>query len=86
MVGALQAQALHELLGRVPAARRTHNNGKQPGNPEKAAAALLEALDSDDPPFRLLLGNMASETAVNRYESRLDGFRAIESVARGADD
>ena len=62
------------------------NNGKQPGNPEKAATALLDALDSDDPPFRLLLGNAAFETAVNRYEPRLDGFRRIESVARGADD
>lgn len=62
------------------------NNGQQPGNPEKAATALLDALDSDDPPFRLLLGNAAFETAVDRYESRLEGFRKIESVARGADD
>lgn len=62
------------------------NNGNQPGNPELAATALLDALDSDDPPFRLLLGAMAFETAVDRYESRLAGFKKIESIARGADD
>ena len=43
-------------------------------------------LARDDPPFRLLLGNLAYDVAVNRYESRLQEFRAGEHVARGADD
>jgi NAD(P)-dependent dehydrogenase (short-subunit alcohol dehydrogenase family) len=67
-------------------AQREENNGSQPGNPELAARALLETLDRDDPPFRLLLGNIAYDVAVDRYESRLAEFRAGEQVARGADD
>jgi NAD(P)-dependent dehydrogenase (short-subunit alcohol dehydrogenase family) len=67
-------------------AQREENNGSQPGNPELAARALLETLHGDDPPFRLLLGNIAYDVAVDRYESRLAEFRAGEQVARGADD
>src|SRR6478609_11244740 len=62
------------------------NNGSQPGNPDLAARALLDTLDRDDPPFRLLLGNVAYDVAVDRYETRLTEFRAGEQVARGADD
>ena len=57
-----------------------------PGNPELAAQALLDTLDRDDPPFRLLLGNVAYDVAVDRYEAQLSEFRAGEQVARGADD
>jgi NAD(P)-dependent dehydrogenase (short-subunit alcohol dehydrogenase family) len=67
-------------------AQQEENNGQQPGNPDLAARALLQTLDRDDPPFRLLLGNLAYEVATNRYESRLAEFRAGEQVARGADD
>jgi NAD(P)-dependent dehydrogenase (short-subunit alcohol dehydrogenase family) len=68
------------------AAQQEENNGSQPGNPELAARALLDTLDRDDPPFRLLLGNIAYDVAVDRYETRLKEFRAGEQVARGADD
>jgi NAD(P)-dependent dehydrogenase (short-subunit alcohol dehydrogenase family) len=62
------------------------NNGKQPGNPELAAKALLDTLEREDPPFRLLLGNVAYDVAVDRYEQRLAEFHAGEATARGADD
>jgi NAD(P)-dependent dehydrogenase (short-subunit alcohol dehydrogenase family) len=62
------------------------NNGSQPGNPDLAAQALLDTLHRDDPPFRLLLGNVAYDVAVDRYETRLTEFRAGEQVARAADD
>jgi len=68
------------------ASQQEENNGAQPGNPELAARALLDTLDRDDPPFRLLLGNVAYDVAVDRYETRLAEFRAGEQVARGADD
>lgn len=67
-------------------AQAEDNNGKQPGNPDLAAKALLDTLSRDDPPFRLLLGNVAYEVAVDRYEQRLAEFRAGEATARGADD
>lgn len=68
------------------ASQQEENNGSQPGNPELAAQALLDTLDRDDPPFRLLLGNVAYDVAVDRYETRLKEFRAGEQVARAADD
>jgi NAD(P)-dependent dehydrogenase (short-subunit alcohol dehydrogenase family) len=66
--------------------QQEENNGSQPGNPDLAAKALLDTLDRDDPPFRLLLGNVAYDVAVDRYETRLTEFRAGEQVARAADD
>jgi NAD(P)-dependent dehydrogenase (short-subunit alcohol dehydrogenase family) len=75
-----------EAIAERRAAQRDENNGSQPGNPDLAARALLETLDRDDPPFRLLLGNIAYDVAVDRYQSRLQEFRAGEAAARGADD
>jgi NAD(P)-dependent dehydrogenase (short-subunit alcohol dehydrogenase family) len=35
------------------------NNGGQPGDPHKAARAMIRAVESDDPPLRLMLGSDA---------------------------
>jgi len=32
------------------------SNGKQPGDPRKAALVMIEAVESDEPPLRLMLG------------------------------
>src|SRR5919199_1713885 len=42
-------------------------HGLQPGDPVKAAAAILQALDQDDPPLRLVLG----ADAIGNIERRL---------------
>src|SRR5690349_10052046 len=60
-----------EAIAQRRASQQEENNGAQPGNPELAAQALLATLDRDDPPFRLLLGNVAYDVAIDRYESRL---------------
>jgi NAD(P)-dependent dehydrogenase (short-subunit alcohol dehydrogenase family) len=48
-------------------------NGKQPGDPAKAAAALLHVASLPDPPLRVLLGtdayNAAEKSAIERLES-----------------
>ena len=68
------------------ASQQEENNGSQPGNPDLAAQALLHTLNRDDPPFRLLLGNVAYDVAIDRYQTRLTEFQAGEQVARAADD
>jgi NAD(P)-dependent dehydrogenase (short-subunit alcohol dehydrogenase family) len=83
---AIDAYQQVEAIAERRSAQREENNGAQPGNPDLAAQALLDTLDRDDPPFRLLLGNIAYDVAVDRYQSRLEEFRAGEAVARGADD
>lgn len=75
-----------DILNERRRAQAEANNGEQPGNPDLAARALLDTLEREDPPFRLLLGNVAYDVAVDRYEKRLDEFRAGEATARGADD
>ncbi len=86
-----RAEPLHayeqiEAFANRRATQREENNGRQPGNPNLAARALLDALDRPDTPFRLLLGNMAYDVAVDRYQSRLTEFRKGEPVARSVDD
>jgi NAD(P)-dependent dehydrogenase (short-subunit alcohol dehydrogenase family) len=82
----LDAYQRVETIAERRASQQEENNGTQPGNPDLAAQALLDTLRRDDPPFRLLLGNIAYDVAVDRYETRLKEFRAGEHVARGADD
>ena len=43
------------------------NDGRQPGDPVKAAQAIITALDADEPPLRLVLG----EDAIGNIRSRL---------------
>jgi NAD(P)-dependent dehydrogenase (short-subunit alcohol dehydrogenase family) len=49
-----------------------NNDGAQPGDPAKAAAAIIAALDADDPPLRLVLG----ADAIGNIERRLKGVAA----------
>src|ERR1700727_2864545 len=58
----------------------------EPIDAYQAIEAIADPLAREDPPFRLLLGNVAYDVAVDRYEARLKEFRAGEQVARGADD
>jgi hypothetical protein len=36
-------------------------NGRQPGGPDKAADAIIGAVESDAPPLRLVLGKYAND-------------------------
>lgn len=47
---------------------KTH--GTQPGDPEKGARLMIEAIESEEPPFRLLLGSDAVRFADEVMESR----------------
>lgn len=58
---------------------------RQPGDPARAAEALLRVVDSDEPPLRLVMGNGALDLAYQRYEERLAEWSAWEKVSRGTD-
>ena len=60
------------------------DDGKQPGDPAKAAAAILQALDSDDPPLRLALGNDAVDAISDALDNAKVELSAWESVGRSA--
>ncbi len=46
-------------------------DGTQPGDPDRAAAAIIEAVEADDPPLRLPLGQMALESIRAKLELQL---------------
>jgi NAD(P)-dependent dehydrogenase (short-subunit alcohol dehydrogenase family) len=67
--------------------RKEHDtaHGRQPGDPAKAAAALIQAVESGQPPFMLLLGNDASDG----FRAALDSLRTEvdtwETLSRSTD-
>jgi len=61
------------------------NNGKQPGDPQKAVEAIVRVADSPNPPLHLILGKIA----LTRFRDKLAGWNteiaAWEPVTLGAD-
>jgi NAD(P)-dependent dehydrogenase (short-subunit alcohol dehydrogenase family) len=57
----------------------------QPGDPAKAAAALLQALDSGKAPLRLALGNDAADLIAAYLDDSRAEFSAWEHVSRSTD-
>jgi len=61
------------------------DSGKQPGDPVRAVQAIVQAVESANPPHHLLLGNAAYKLAMAKVEELRAEFSAWEAVARGAD-
>jgi NAD(P)-dependent dehydrogenase (short-subunit alcohol dehydrogenase family) len=61
------------------------SSGKQPGDPVRAARAIIEAVASGRAPHHLLLGNDAFEGAMAKVDELRADFTAGEAVARAAD-
>ncbi len=61
------------------------DSGKQAGDPVRAVQAIVEAIESPNPPHRLLLGNNAYEAATAKLRTLATEFAAWEAVSRGAD-
>jgi NAD(P)-dependent dehydrogenase (short-subunit alcohol dehydrogenase family) len=55
---------------------------KQPGDPALAAQAILEALDADDPPLRLVLGADAIGNIRSRWEALREELDRWEAAGR----
>ncbi len=65
--------------------RRQRYSGRQPGDPAKAAAAILQLIDSDSPPAHLLLGNDAIDRVREKLALLKSEIDAWESVSRSTD-
>jgi NAD(P)-dependent dehydrogenase (short-subunit alcohol dehydrogenase family) len=67
--------------------RKEHDtvHGTQPGDPAKAAQAIMAAAASDEPPAFLLLGNDALSTYRRLAEARLDTIKKWEHVSTSTD-
>jgi NAD(P)-dependent dehydrogenase (short-subunit alcohol dehydrogenase family) len=60
-------------------------NGKQPGNPAKAAAAILHIAGLDQPPLRLLLGSDAVDIVEQTDLARMEADRKWRELSVSSD-
>ncbi|MFD1082683.1 oxidoreductase [Micromonospora andamanensis] len=60
-------------------------DGTQPGDPTKAARAILEVIDSADPPLRLALGNDAVDLIAAHHELLRTDLARWEKLSRSTD-
>lgn len=86
--GALQQSATNPAydgtVGPVRAALPS-SDGKQPGDPNKAAAAILTALAAEETPLRLALGSDAADAIAAQLDSAREEFLAWEPVSCSTD-
>ena len=92
-LGRSMAMAAREIAAYAGTARarrnyRANNNGKQAGDPAKAVAVMLRAVDAEEPPLHLPLGPIAHSIAERKVESlraEMDAWRDI-SIATDFDN
>src|SRR6266436_5241886 len=60
-------------------------NGKQPGDPKKAAEAIVRLTQEQKPPLRLLLGSDAYNRAEKNDLARLEEARSWKELSRSTD-
>ena len=60
-------------------------SGNQPGDPVRAAKAIIDAVESENPPFNLLLGKAALKNARLKVEALTAEFDKYADVSEGAD-
>jgi NAD(P)-dependent dehydrogenase (short-subunit alcohol dehydrogenase family) len=64
---------------------RAEKSGRQNGDPDRAAQAVLELLAMEDPPVHLLLGSDAIGLVQPALQVRLDGIRSCDTITRSTD-
>ena len=60
-------------------------NGKQPGNPAKAAAVIIHVASLDEPPLRLLLGSDAAQRVEQNDLARIEEDRKWRPLSVSTD-
>lgn len=60
-------------------------SGKQPGDPVRAAKAMIKVVETENPPLHLLLGKAALKGARNKIELLKKDFDAWADTTEGAD-
>jgi NAD(P)-dependent dehydrogenase (short-subunit alcohol dehydrogenase family) len=76
--------AYAENIGRVTAAFDA-NDGKQLGDPDRGARAILAAVHADTPPLHLLLGSDALRRAREKLDAVIEEIDRWEDLTRSTD-
>ncbi|PUZ24983.1 short-chain dehydrogenase/reductase [Chitinophaga parva] len=64
---------------------QTEMNGKQLGNPDKAAVAFIQLAESETPPLHFFMGSDALGMAYNKIEVLQNDLAANEALSRSTD-
>ncbi|XAZ22241.1 oxidoreductase [Sinorhizobium sp. B11] len=73
-----------ETVGAMAEYQRNYN-GRQPGDPARAAAAVLHIASLDTPPLRLLLGSDAAAAVEKADAARMEADRSWRVVSQSTD-
>ncbi len=60
-------------------------SGQQPGDPVRAAAAIIATVEAPTPPLHLLLGRVAYDAVAAKFKAFADEMEAWREVSLGAD-
>jgi NAD(P)-dependent dehydrogenase (short-subunit alcohol dehydrogenase family) len=60
-------------------------DGRQPGDPYRGVRAVVNAMEEDKPPHRLVLGASGYEAVHGQLEGMIEELRAYETASRSAD-
>lgn len=71
----------YELVRQSEAYHRDHIIGSQPGDPAKAAAAIIQIAEEKNPPLHLLLGADAWQLATSKLKQLADEMQQWKAVA-----
>ena len=70
----------YSATGGAARAYRDGNDGRQPGDPRKAVAVMIRAIDADDPPLHLPIGPRAhalAELKLGAFRRDIDAWREV---------
>jgi hypothetical protein len=74
----------HATVGATVRFQRDYN-GKQPGDPAKAAAALLHLASLPEPPLRIVLGSDAYNAAEKNELAKIEAGRRWKDLSYSTD-
>ena len=60
-------------------------NGIAPGDPSRIAARIIESVDIEPAPIRMVLGSQALEGTISTLQKRLENFQAQKELAASTD-
>jgi len=60
-------------------------NGLAPGDPARMAARIIESVDTNPAPLRIVLGSQALESTLTTLRKRIAGFEAQKELAASTD-
>jgi hypothetical protein len=69
----------------MPSRVLDRENGLAPGDPARMAARIIECVDVEPPPMRLVLGSQALETTISTLRTRIAAFESQASLAASTD-